>query len=336
MGIDKPSSEEQSLAAGPDSAERIKAPRAKRALVQVTVVDAHGQRRSGVPVTLKRNAKDRPEINETTDTDAFGKATIWLKGISDSETWKFSVAGHEEKTIQAAAIDPEAFVSVEIPLKPGAPVKGSPAKHFEPPREYSPPFARILASEDEYVRVPHTKGCDVPVPAAQASSDFLIYQLVRRPHGGETDANLTSIKPILAVFNDDFKVPFGVRFGDRVIYRQTWRLLGQSLGDLVYSLPLAPLESVNLAIVEWSREDLAQRDEATIATESLLHAQFRDRSVIETVATAVSEYQGGFAVIGGVGGAGPGVAGGVGAGTSHSWGNRNLVGESVQQLSDAV
>ena len=66
-----------------------------------------------------------------------------------------------------------------------------------------------------------------------------------------------------------------------------------------------------------------------------LHAQFRDRSVTDTVATAVSEYQGGFSVIGAAAGAGPGV-GAIGGGTSHSWGNRNLVGESVQTLSDAV
>lgn len=334
MEADKASSEEQPSAAQPGLGERIKAQRTKRALVQVTIVDAQGQRRSGVPVALKRTAKDRPAIDETTETDAFGKATIWLTEISDSETLKISAAG-QETTIPANAIDAEALVSIKLPLKSDALVKGSLAEPIEPRREYSPPLARILASEDQYISVPHTKGCDVPVPAVQASSDFLIYQIVRRPQGAVKKADLASIKPLLAVL-DVPGVPMGVRFGDRVIYRQTWRLLGQSLGDLVYSLPLAPLESVNLAIVEWSREDLAQRNETTLATESLLHAQFRDRSVSDTVATAVSEYQGGFSVIGAAAGVGGPTVGAIGGGTSHSWGNRNLVGESVQQLSDAV
>lgn len=336
MEPDKASSAEKPQAAQPESARRIRAPRAKGALFQVTVVDAQGKPRSGVPVVVKRTLKDRPDIDEVTETDAFGKATSWLAGLTDAETVKVSVAGQEEKAIPANTIDAEALVSIKLPLKPDAPVKGSLAKRIEPRREYSPPLARILASEDQYISVPHTKGCDVPVPATQASSDFLIYQLVRRPQGGAVKrADLTLIKPIDVVLNRT-NVPSGVRFGDRVVYRQTWRLLGQSLGDLVYSLPLAPLESVNLAIVEWSREDSAQRNETTTATESLLHAQFRDRSISETVATAVSEYQGGFAVIGAAAGVGGPTVGAIGGGTSHSWGNRDLAGESVQQLSDAV
>jgi hypothetical protein len=51
MGLDKAPSDEEAPAAQSGSATRIEAPRAKRALVQVTVVDAQAQRRSGVPVT---------------------------------------------------------------------------------------------------------------------------------------------------------------------------------------------------------------------------------------------------------------------------------------------
>jgi hypothetical protein len=334
MQPDKESSEEQPAVAQPDSGKRIQVPRFKGALFQVTVVDAQGQRRSGVPVTVKRIIEGHSDIDETTETNAFGKATTWLTGLSDAETVKFVVAGQKEITIPANTIDPETLVSIKLPLNPDAPVKGTPAERIEPRREYSPPLARMLSSKEEYVTVPHTKGCDVPMPATQASSDFLIYQLVRRSTNGVKRADLSSINPINTLL-DLPRVTTGVRFGDRVIYRQTWRLLGQSLGDLVYSLPLAPLESVNLAILEWSREDVARRDETMTATESLLHAQFRDRSVIETIATAVSEYQGGFSVIGAAAGGGP-MVGAIGGGTSHSWGNRNLVGESVQQLSDAV
>jgi len=332
---DAPSDDERSIPQ-PTMAERISAQRPKRALIQLAVVDAHGRRRSGVPIVVKRATEGRHDTEETATTDAFGNATIWLSDIREAEMLTFAVAGQPETTIPADAIDAETLVSLSLPLRADAPLKGSLAEQIRPRREYSPPLARILSAEEQYVTVPNTAGCNVPVPATQASSDFLIYQLVRRPQDGAVKrADLDAIKPIDAG-NESLKVPTGVRFGDRVIFRQTWRLLGQSLGDLVYSLPLAPLESVNLAIVEWSRQDAAQRVESTTATESLLHAQFRDRSVVETVATAISEYQGGFSVIGAAAGLGGPAVGAIGGGTSHTWGNRNLVGESVQQLSDAV
>jgi hypothetical protein len=313
----------------------IEAAASKRALVQVTVVDSQGQRRRGVPVNLRRSLEGRPDIEEVTATDEYGIATISLRDLSEAETVRVGVTNTDARLIRGNAIDADGIVTVDISLKPDAPVKGLLADPIPPRRDYSPTLTQILRSKDQHLRVPTGEDCDVPLPATQAPSDFLIYQIVRRPNVGKTPStNLGSIKPMVLTLSA--AVPKGVLFGDRVIYRQTWRLLGQSLGDLIYSLPLAPLESVNLAIVEWSREDLAQRAEDTIATESLLHSQFRDRSVIETVSTAISEYQGGFSIIGAAAGVGGPTVGAIGGGTSHSWGNRDLVGESVQQLSDSV
>jgi hypothetical protein len=209
---------------------------------------------------------------------------------------------------------------------------------------YSPAFAQLVASPQSFVRTPQLKlgqeDCLVPIPATVAPIEFRFAQLIRRttpPPGVVAVASPPVINPSAVDILDLLPAQEPVLlYGQRMVYRQTWRLIGQSLGDIVYSLPLAPLESVNIAVVDWSRSDTAARQEEIVASESLNHNLNRDRTIRETVETAISEYQGGFAVIGGIGAAGGPAAGGVGAGTSHSWGNRNLTGESVQDLADAV
>src|SRR5690606_6524155 len=44
-------------------------------------------------------------------------------------------------------------------------------------------------------------------------------------------------------------------------YQLVWFPLGHSLGQILYSLPLAPGESVKLAVIDWTRRDTTARTE---------------------------------------------------------------------------
>jgi hypothetical protein len=119
-----------------------------------------------------------------------------------------------------------------------------------------------------------------------------------------------------------------------VEYEQNWYDVGHSLGSVVYSLPLAPCESVDLAVIEATRGDLITRTDSIVAGESLMHDLRRDRSIEESVETALEESQGGWSVMGGIGGVVGPVVGNIGASASRSWGSRDLTGHSLQDIHD--
>ncbi|BAP57404.1 hypothetical protein THII_3107 [Thioploca ingrica] len=140
-------------------------------------------------------------------------------------------------------------------------------------------------------------------------------------------------------------------------YRQTWFPQGHALGDILYSLALAPGESSEIAVIDWSREDTASRAEDTEYNESLAHMQRHDRMIDETVTGGLREEQsGGSEMWGGGIAAGVqnaaegvllgmlklsgasqlGITGGYGNVSTNSSGIRNLSGRSVQNIADQV
>jgi|GEM_PF-2430743 len=136
-----------------------------------------------------------------------------------------------------------------------------------------------------------------------------------------------------------------IKFADVLEYRQRWYALGHSLGEIKYSLPLAPGESTQLAVIEWSREDSASRFDRVRGTEFLSHELHRDRSIDESVDAGLKESQGGWSWLGGLSSGmaydaqqygqytGNWAAGGS---TSNSWGNRDLEADSQQDLHDSI
>jgi len=61
------------------------------------------------------------------------------------------------------------------------------------------------------------------------------------------------------------------------------------MGDLLYSLPLAPGEKRQIAIVDWHRRERAARDETTDSAERLTAAIERERDVSDIVKSILSE-----------------------------------------------
>jgi hypothetical protein len=128
-------------------------------------------------------------------------------------------------------------------------------------------------------------------------------------------------------------------------YEQEWTDLGETLGNILYSLPLAPCESVDVAVIEAARQDQIQRHDDVTSREELDHSIFRDRTIDESVEGALRERQGGWSLMGGMAGSYSGSWANVGTfsavhslggAISHSWGNRDVEAESNQELHDAV
>jgi hypothetical protein len=177
------------------------------------------------------------------------------------------------------------------------------------------------------------EGCENLLPAHVALQEYWFYQVI-----GLNDAN--NLAP--AAVRDK------VRIGVVHEFRVAWYPLGHSLGQILYSLPLAPGESVNLAVVDWTRRDDAQRKEQTTLDEQLVHQEHRDRSVTETVNAAIHEYQHGSSFMGGIagsaglgaaiGGAGiaAGISGALGGSTASSSGTREIAANTVQNISDNI
>ena len=126
-------------------------------------------------------------------------------------------------------------------------------------------------------------GCENLFPANIALQEFIIRQIIR----------LTDVPPGITV-------PAGFKFAYVDDYKVTWHSLGHSLGEILYSLPLAPGESVKLAIIDWSWASDTKRTEQTTLYEEVIHETHRDRTITETVKAGLKELQHGSSFMGGV------------------------------------
>ena len=100
-----------------------------------------------------------------------------------------------------------------------------------------------------------------------------------------------------------------IAHGHLLQYRQVWRADGYSLGDLLYSLPLAPGQRRQIAVVDWDRRSESAREERLEFEEHLDALLTRDRDIREMVGTELHEE-----VAAGSRNTTWGVAGGIGAG----------------------
>lgn len=186
-------------------------------------------------------------------------------------------------------------------------------------------------------------GCETLLPGNLSTRLIRFYQPVRTTAEAKATQGRAFRPP-------DVEMPgFSgtVRLGYAVQYDTEWFHLGHSLGQIAYSMPLAPGERINIAIVDWSRRDLANRTENTTVKEELDHAAVRDRNLTEAVNMVVRESQSGSSFMGGnAGSMGMGMAIGpmsLGAGGAHSFGGatassdgmRSLVGQTTQNITDA-
>lgn len=80
-----------------------------------------------------------------------------------------------------------------------------------------------------------------------------------------------------------------ISHGRILTMKQVWRADGYSLGDLLYSLPLAPLQKKNIAIIDWNRSDSFRREESQTNVDALSNYFGRDRDISEIANSAIHE-----------------------------------------------
>jgi hypothetical protein len=147
-----------------------------------------------------------------------------------------------------------------------------------------------------------------------------------------------------------------IAHGHILYYKQIWKADGYSMGDLLYSLPLAPGQKKQVVIFDWDRTEYGRRDEATHEDEALNSYLSHNRDINDiTQGTFSEQLRGGSEAhtsgsAGGVGGGvgallGPvmiGVAGGYstssGSSSSSAWqdSSRNVAATGLNQLRDMV
>lgn len=80
-----------------------------------------------------------------------------------------------------------------------------------------------------------------------------------------------------------------IAHGHLLTFKQVWRADGYSLGDLLYSLPLAPGQKKMISILDWDRDETTIRLATRRSTEDFAARISRDRDISETISTALHE-----------------------------------------------
>ncbi len=257
--------------------------------------------------------------------------------------------------LQQGRVTPDVILAK---LEIDKPVFEANLKALNLPAMQNPDLADWYMSPGSFAALPSAligaDGCENLFPANFATQEFRFRQIVR----------LSDVPPGHPDFPDTYK------FGYLDEYKVSLIPIGHSLGEIKYSLPLAPGESVKLAIVDWTRTDSSVRNEDTSFKEQLYHNQMRDRTITETLTAALKEMQrggsgvdktdfsagkavsgaasgalAGLAVGGGpfgaiagalVGGVGGGLTGDITGTHSTSEGSRDLASKNVQKISDSI
>ncbi|WP_089940024.1 papain-like cysteine protease family protein [Candidatus Entotheonella palauensis] len=143
-----------------------------------------------------------------------------------------------------------------------------------------------------------------------------------------------------------------IAHGHILQFHQVWKANGYSMGDLLYSLPLAPCQKKEIVIVDWDRRESAIRSESRRFDERLDARLAHDRGISEVVKSVLTEsIQGGSnSNVWGAGGGfglgipigsgflGIGAGGGAGGASADAWqnGSRTLTASSLQQLRERI
>jgi competence ComEA-like helix-hairpin-helix protein len=133
-------------------------------------------------------------------------------------------------------------------------------------------------------------------------------------------------------------------------FKQEWIADGYSMGSLLYSLPLAPGQKKQIAVVDWERRESAARTESVDFSEQLSALLERDRDISEIVSGTIREStRGGSSassgsIAGGLGvgaifgpvGAVLGIGGGHSSADSSAWqeSSRSTAANALNQLRD--
>jgi hypothetical protein len=175
-----------------------------------------------------------------------------------------------------------------------------------------------------------------------------LLDLIKRPTGGR--GRLTCDNPVDWDDEPTIYQACTIAHGHMLHFKQQWMADGYSMGEIIYSLPLAPCQKKQIAIVDWDRRESAARRESLEEQETLSSYLSRDRDISEIAqASVVESMLGGSksttsSIAGGTGGsfvygawaAVAGMGGGASGASSTAWQQsaRSAAAASMQQLRD--
>jgi hypothetical protein len=137
-----------------------------------------------------------------------------------------------------------------------------------------------------------------------------------------------------------------IAHGHILTLKQVWRADGYSMGDLLYSLPLAPGQQKLISVLDWNRSEVATRRAQRRLSEQVAADLSHDRDVSDIIRSALNERMNASshadteAVGGGIGGfIGPvvfGAAGGVASAgsTASQTSARSVTGSALNRVRD--
>jgi hypothetical protein len=80
-----------------------------------------------------------------------------------------------------------------------------------------------------------------------------------------------------------------IAHGHLLTLKQVWRADGYSLGDLLYSLPLAPGQQKLISVLDWNRTEVSSRRAERTETEELVADLSHDRDISDVIRSSLTE-----------------------------------------------
>jgi hypothetical protein len=181
-------------------------------------------------------------------------------------------------------------------------------------------------------------GCEHLTPASLPLRQYSMYHVVMYDVAASKDSNIANIPSVKGTPPQDNRI----LWGQILEFEQEWKSLGHSLGEVKYSLALAPGEAIKIAVIDWQRNDAGSRLGANASADKLTHDQTVDRDIDDIVNGRVTEQQSGSTFMAGLAGAmdfqipqyGISAAGrhSIGYGTSNTEGKRDVSADAHQDV----
>jgi hypothetical protein len=197
---------------------------------------------------------------------------------------------------------------------------------------------------------------EMPVTLVPKSGEFgterhLYSTVVMFP--GPFERPPTTLKGVLFDMTAAPEIGFDMmRYGARLTYSHNWNPVAVAKGHLLHSLPLAPGESTNVAVIDWTNKSSASTQQSLSESERLASSNDRARTVSQIASGVATEFTQGASVTateststeGSVGGIAGFLAGSVSGAVNQqtaathtvSTGDRTIATKLQQNIQDAT
>lgn len=252
--------------------------------------------------------------------------------------FKTALSAQNAAAIGAALLDFISGTDEALYLKADASSARGPVGHVDNPDQKDYEMSPESFVSRSPIKTGEGDGCEHLTPATLPLRQYSMYHVVVYDVAVAKDGVQTSIPSV----NGTPPLDRRVLWGQILEFEQEWKSLGHSLGEVKYSLALAPGEAIKIAVIDWQRNDAGSRLGANASADKLTHDQTVDRDIDDIVKGRVTEQQSGSTFMAGLAGAmdfqipqyGISAAGrhSIGYGTSNTEGKRDVSADAHQNV----